>query len=152
MTTIDRAAQVFGVTLAILAGQLVDMARRVGAVIDREAFDALPAATRENVKVGALVAVYAHQRIRVARVWAVTPSKLSAVYVTPSEIDTAARYGRSPIPNNITAKIANCALVAPAASQPAPVDEPAQPREIAVDDHAAAAGMLPLAGGDGFLF
>jgi hypothetical protein len=159
---LDQITAALAVTLAVLVGRLSDITRRTGGIVeDDRGFDRI---SRDGlgVQVGDWVIVWAHQRYRIAQVWKVTPTKLSAVYVTPSKLDEATRYGYPVFPNNITARIDDCRLYAldgdstvatseqPAA--PAPIDEPAQPREIAVDDHAAAAGMLPLAGGDGFLF
>jgi hypothetical protein len=58
-------------------------------------------------QVGDLVAIYAHQRYRIARVWKVGRTRVSAVYVTPSEVDAAGKVGRRPYPNNITAEPAS---------------------------------------------
>jgi hypothetical protein len=60
-----------------------------------------------DYQIGDLVAIYAHQRYRIARVWKVGRTRVSAVYVTPSEVDAAGKVGRRPYPNNITAEPAS---------------------------------------------
>jgi hypothetical protein len=93
-------------------------------------------------QVGDLVAIYAHQRTRVARVWKVGRTKVSAVYVTPSEVDAAGKVRRMPYPNNITAE--PVALIA-RNSQPAEVAPAAGGAELPVPSVPAyPGGWLPI--------
>lgn len=94
-------------------------------------------------RVGDLVAIYAHQRYRIARVWKVGRTKVSAVYVTPSECDAAAKVGRKPYPNNITAEPASLIV---RGSQPAEVAAPAAGGPAVPTSSAPAyhVGMLPI--------
>lgn len=108
----DRIMTALGMTDAEVRADVVHTLRTIGATVEMADTMKIPA---NGPIVGDLVAVYAHQRVRVAKVWAVTPTKLSAVYVTPSEVDTAARGNRGVSPNSITAKIADCGLVRSAA-------------------------------------
>lgn len=55
-----------------------------------------------EVEVGDLVAIYAHQRIRAARVWKVGRKNVSAVYLAPSHLEDHRRHGYPLYPNNIT--------------------------------------------------
>lgn len=97
----------------------------------------------DGYRVGDLVAIYAHQRYRIARVWKVGRTKVSAVYVTPSECDAAARTGRKPYPNNITAEPASLIV---RGSQPAEVPAPVAggPAVPVASAPAFHCGMLPI--------
>lgn len=64
-------------------------------VLPSDRVNALPNVAAPDVKPGDLVAIWAHQRYRAARVWKVGSKNVSALYVTPS--NTA-------YPNNITGK------------------------------------------------
>lgn len=109
---IDKMTAAFKVDYDAMVEHLTAITRRTGGVfgdatgLDPINLDGL------GVKVGDWVVAYGHGRYRIARVWNITPTKLSAVYVTPSEVETAARHGRQAYPQNITAKIADSYLYA----------------------------------------
>ncbi|MCO7195053.1 hypothetical protein [Pseudonocardia sp. McavD-2-B] len=163
MDTIDRAAAALGFAgWADMSAALYLMGADLGFALNLGQRAELPTATREQLAPGAIIAVHGHQCTRIARVWKVTPSKVSAVYLTPTAIERAQRYGKGvAVPNNITAKIADCGLVKVAPETEARIEretaEAAAPAPVGggtqlVTDDAYGAGMLPLAGGDGFLF
>lgn len=95
-------------------------------------------------RVGDLVAIYAHQRYRIARVWKVGRKNVSAVYVTPSECESAAKTHRMVWPNNITGEpVALIARQSAPAAAPAPVAGGAElPVVTAPAYHSC--GMLPI--------
>ena len=112
MDNIDRAANALGFpTWEALSAALYLMGADQGFAISAERCELLPTATREQLAPGAIVAIYGHQVTRIARVWRVTPTKVSAVYLTPTAIERGQRYNRTAVPNNITAKIADVRLV-----------------------------------------
>lgn len=96
-----KVTAALGVTYEALTADCVATLRTAG-VLDGDRWSALPWV--DAPEVGDLVAVYAHGQVRVAKVWAVTPTKLSAVYVTPTVLDESIRFGQPAHPHNITAR------------------------------------------------
>lgn len=77
-----------------------DLARYGVLPLDRvQAMPGIPAA---GIRLGDVVAVFAHQRYRAARVWKVGSKNVSAFYLTPTHLDESARHGRTLYPNNIS--------------------------------------------------
>lgn len=75
-----------------------DLARYGVLPLDR--VQAMPRAT--DIRLGDVVAVFAHQRYRAARVWKVGRKNVSAFYLTPTHLDDLARHRHPLYPNNIT--------------------------------------------------
>jgi hypothetical protein len=99
---IDAATAVLGMSWEEITEQCrADLGRYGVLPLDRvNGMTRVPAA---DIQPGDLVAVFAHQRYRAARVWKVGSKNVSAFYLAPSHLDDAARYGRTLHPNNITA-------------------------------------------------
>lgn len=105
----DAATAVLGMSWEQITEQCrMDLARQ--GVLSVERVRQFPNVTAADIQPGDLVAVFAHQRYRAARVWKVGSKNVSALYLAPSHLDDAARYGRTLHPNNITA--APSALIA----------------------------------------
>jgi hypothetical protein len=145
----DRITTALGMTEDELAADVVNTMNTVGhdlgaqgGVAERHGVTV----TRWELNIGDLVTVHAHQRTRIARVWDLTPTKLSAVYVTPSEVESAARGNRRVSPNSITAKIAECGLVQSAANTDRPGPRTEAKAKAAVAKGSVADGTLAAMG------
>jgi hypothetical protein len=57
---------------------------RANGVLDENEIAKLPSVSAADIRVGDLVAIWAHQRYRAARVWKVGRKYVSAIYKTPS--------------------------------------------------------------------
>jgi len=85
--------------------RIVDRCRRdlgTHGVLEQRQVAALPIPARYTV--GDLVAVWAHQRYRAARVYKVARTRVSALYLTPTQLTDYQRRGWGLSPINITGR------------------------------------------------